>query len=142
MTRNSREIDTFATVEMSKFITIIKRSISSGSVNIHYRDGIVEVSLQSQRKNSLSLAMMSNLSDLLDTLHQKNDELFGLILSGENETFCSGFDLKSVGNDSGDIATQMCTIMHSNYLKFASLPLVTVAAIEGYALGGGAELTA
>ena len=36
----------------------------------------------------------------------------------------------------------MCRLMHTNAILFRSLNLISVAAIEGHALGGGAELTA
>ena len=42
---------------------------------------------------------------------------------------------------SQDMGSQMSLVMHSIFTRFNRLPLISVAAIEGYALGGGAELT-
>ena len=42
---------------------------------------------------------MVQLSDAVETLEQEKSHLFGLVLKGENDTFCSGFDL-SVARES------------------------------------------
>ncbi|CAG8526657.1 10740_t:CDS:2 [Paraglomus brasilianum] len=55
----------------------------------------------------------------------------------------AGLDLniaKDHINDSTS-AAKMGSVMQDTLLRFFRLPLVSVAAIEGYALGGGAELT-
>jgi ethylmalonyl-CoA/methylmalonyl-CoA decarboxylase len=115
-----------------------------GAIRLFLNNGIAEVHLVGSRKNALSLSMMHDFGVTLDTLHSRGQELYGLILSGENNTFCTGFDIKSLDKvqDSGKIALEMSSIMHMNFMKFASLPMVTIAAIEGYAIGGGAELAA
>lgn len=65
-----------------------------------------------------------------------------VILYGANHFFCSGADLKTVkhklSNHIG--AHYISSIMHDNLTRFHSLPLVSIAMIEGSALGGGAEL--
>jgi len=43
-------------------------------------------------------------------------------------------------NDSAS-AAKMGSVMQDTLQRFFRLPLISVAAIEGYALGGGAELT-
>lgn len=126
----------------NNFVQIFHRFKHSGSLNLNIKDGIAEVFLSSQRKNALCLSMMRDLGRLLDDVNKFDHNVYGLILSGENDTFCTGFDIKSLENHPGNVAGEMCSIMHSNYRKFSSLPLVTIAAIEGYALGGGAELAA
>jgi len=112
----------------------------NGLLRIFITRNIAEMHIVSPRLNSFSLKMMEDLSNLLDDLHNNGQQIYGLILNGENKTFCTGFDIKCFGDDPTGV--KMCSLMHSNYLKFASLPMVTVAAIEGYAIGGGAELSA
>ena len=63
------------------------------------------------------------------------------MLYGENGFFSSGGDLNTVrqiGNQEG--GHKMITLMQHNLDRLQSLPLITVAYIEGMALGGGAEL--
>lgn len=64
------------------------------------------------------------------------------ILYGADNTFCSGADLstaKQITNPEGGYA--MATFMHHILTHFYRLPLLTVALVQGKAIGGGAELT-
>ncbi|KAJ3030438.1 UNVERIFIED_CONTAM: hypothetical protein HDU68_008990 [Siphonaria sp. JEL0065] len=114
------------------------------------------------KKNALSPVMMHQLGKTLDSvaaMASKDKELVAVILAGDGNTFCSGFDLSSnvesgkdpvhsqKGEDKNenpfftmDYANSMATLMHTNMLKLHRLPLISVAAVDGYALGGGCEL--
>lgn len=64
-----------------------------------------------------------------------------MIIRGKDGFFCSGGDLSSVV----DFATneggrQMGLLMQDNVRRLEQLPLITVAVIEGKAIGGGAEI--
>lgn len=64
-----------------------------------------------------------------------------IILCGDHGTFCSGGDLtlmKAIANPvDGKV---MSKFMQSTMARLAGLPLVSVALVQGHALGGGAEL--
>lgn len=65
----------------------------------------------------------------------------GVILHSVGETFCSGGDLNTVKKISNpDDGYRMSTLMHDTLTRLHQLPLVSVALIQGKALGGGAEL--
>ena len=65
----------------------------------------------------------------------------GVILNGSNRTFCSGGDLETVRNIlNSEDGYKMSQYMQEVTTRFLSLPMVTVALVEGVALGGGAEL--
>lgn len=64
-----------------------------------------------------------------------------LILHGADGFFCSGADLSTVRKlpeQSG--AHHISTVMHDNMKRLQLLPIVSVALVEGKALGGGVEL--
>lgn len=66
-----------------------------------------------------------------------------IIIYGAENFFCSGADLKTIrqnklSDQSG--AYFISAMMHSNLTRLERLPLVSVALIEGKALGGGAEI--
>ena len=65
-----------------------------------------------------------------------------MILCGSSRIFCSGADLDFVLNNmkSREAGYLYSSLMHSNMNRLRALPLVKVAAIDGYAIGGGAEI--
>ena len=66
----------------------------------------------------------------------------GVILHGNEDAFCSGADLQLIeGIMNHDGGSSMCTFMQDTLSRLYTLPLVSVALVQGVALGGGAELT-
>ena len=64
-----------------------------------------------------------------------------VVLAGVGGTFCSGGDLDMMREFDKNYADAMSLFMHTITTRLFNLPLVSVAAIDGHALGGGAELT-
>ncbi|KAM9690895.1 ethylmalonyl-CoA decarboxylase-like [Dama dama] len=66
----------------------------------------------------------------------------GLIVRGAKNTFSSGSDLnavKALGTPEDGVA--LCMFMQNTLTRFMRLPLISVALVQGRALGGGAEVT-
>ncbi|XP_054425914.1 ethylmalonyl-CoA decarboxylase isoform X2 [Pteronotus mesoamericanus] len=64
----------------------------------------------------------------------------GLIVCGAKNTFCSGSDLnavKALGTPEDGVA--LCMFMQNTLTRLKRLPLISVALVQGWALGGGAE---
>ena len=85
-------------------------------------------------------SMMVELADHVTELSQWQEGK-GLILRGAENTFCSGGDLTTVSailnSQDGD---RMAQFMHDTLTRLHNLPLVSVALVQGMALGGGAEM--
>lgn len=65
----------------------------------------------------------------------------GVLIQGFGETFCSGSDLISARETANQQAGfELAQIMQYNLMRLQLLPVVSCAFIEGFALGGGAEL--
>ena len=65
----------------------------------------------------------------------------GIILHSVGDMFCSGGDLNTVRQISNpDDGFKMSTLMHKTLTKLHQLHLISVALVQGKALGGGAEL--
>eukprot|EP00898_Chlorokybus_atmophyticus_P000704 jgi/Chlat1/1634/Chrsp127S00087 len=96
------------------------------------------------RKNSLSGKMMAELADAIDHLTQQTSTSV-VVVAGVKGTFCSGLDLRLATAllKSGDkqAGERMGAFMTLQLNRLRSLNMVSVAAIEGHAIGGGAELT-
>lgn len=87
------------------------------------------------RRNAINGAMLDGLEAALARI-EADDGLRGLILTGAGPAFSGGADLKEQLDD----PLLRVDRMHRLILRLRGLPVVSIAAIDGPALGGGAEL--
>ncbi|KAF9113028.1 enoyl CoA hydratase domain-containing protein 1 [Mortierella sp. AM989] len=85
---------------------------------------------------------------VIESLEQEHveilDNLVGIIVTGSaNKSYCAGLDISAAKTTllSSQAGSEMSTLMVSSLTRFMRLPLLTIAAIEHAAIGGGAELT-
>lgn len=118
-----------------------------GSVSLTTTEsGIAHLTLcNSARRNSLTGPMMASLADAVEHLEQRAhaDDLWAVVLSGEGgRAFCAGADL-GLALDAVDTQAEaelMSQLMTSTLNRLRELPLLSVSAVDGPAMGGGAEL--
>ena len=91
--------------------------------------------------NALDLQTMGEFASAIDALSQDED-LRVLILTGTGtRAFSTGGDLNDLTDkNTEEDARHFITLMGDALLKMEQLPIPVVAAINGYALGGGAEI--
>src|SRR5213076_756613 len=70
------------------------------------------------------------------------DDVTVLVVTGRGRAFCAGNDLAEMTTLTGDEAEALATRQAALLDRFAHLPQVTIAAIDGWALGGGLMLAA
>jgi enoyl-CoA hydratase len=94
-----------------------------------------------ETRNALDLATMQQFAKTIAHLSQ-DANLRVLILTGAGEdAFCSGGDLSQLSTmPSADEAQRMITLMGDALLALERLPVPVIAAVNGYALGGGSEI--
>ncbi len=92
-------------------------------------------------RNALNLDAMQAFADAVTTLADDAD-LRAVIITGAGDTaFCSGGDLTELSqHDDADFARWFITLMGDTLLRLERLPVPVIAAINGYALGGGSEI--
>lgn len=86
-------------------------------------------------RNAIDAAMVSELHAVCDRL-ERWPEL--LVLTGEGSTFAAGADLREMRERGREDALR--GINSGLFERIAALPMPTVAALNGPAIGGGAEL--
>jgi len=89
-------------------------------------------------RNALNHEMVQELEDVLSTLSLRED-LTALVFTGSEKAFVSGADISElVSRNRWDALRRINTGL---FRRIESFPAPTIAAIRGYALGGGCELS-
>jgi enoyl-CoA hydratase/carnithine racemase len=113
-----------------------------GMLAVGVADGVCIVTLDRPDKlNSLTFAFWTEIQELLDDAEQ-DPEVRVLVVHGAGRCFSSGGDIEGFG-DLDDIPARRRyqQLAFAAYRAFETFPKPTIAAVHGFALGGGCELT-
>jgi enoyl-CoA hydratase len=106
------------------------------TLEVEERDDRVIVTLnRPQARNAINAAMIGELHQVCAALEQQPRML---LLTGAGGAFAAGADIAELRERGREDA--VAGINSRLFDRIAKLPLPTVAAVDGYALGGGAEL--
>ncbi len=109
----------------------------AGVVTLERRDdGVALVTLDRPKMNALSVAFLGRLGDVIEQLAA--DPPGAVVLWGGPRLFAAGADVSEFTEPGA--AQRIADGFHSVTRALTALPRVTIAAITGYALGGGLEL--
>ncbi|GJG85093.1 crotonase [Gemmatimonadetes bacterium T265] len=89
--------------------------------------------------NALNDALITELGLAMDEAAAR-DDVGGVILTGAGRAFVAGADIGEVGAASPYEAKRLARKGQENFRKFETSAKPTVAAVNGFALGGGCEL--
>jgi 2-(1,2-epoxy-1,2-dihydrophenyl)acetyl-CoA isomerase len=102
----------------------------------HVRDDIAVIRLnRPEAKNSLTLEQIRALHDAVQSVAASPVRC--LLLTGAADSFCAGRDLKETDVDREDTHTIMTSVINPLLRTLYELPVPTVAAVHGPALGLG-----
>lgn len=88
-----------------------------------------------QALNALNGELLDAFEAALDAA-EADDRKRAIIVAGNGRAFCAGADLKETGID----PVARVERMHALMLRLLDFPKILIAAIDGFALGGGLEL--
>ena len=112
--------------------------MSTVQISIENRIAIITIS-RSEQLNALSLQVLSDLKNVFQVVEQ-NNEVGVIILTGEGDkAFIAGADIKEMSTFSSEEAKTYAINGQSLTTYIENFPKPVIAAINGFALGGGCE---
>ncbi len=103
------------------------------------RIGLLKINRE-KALNALSLQTVSELNKFINE-QLPGEDLRVLIITGSgSKAFVAGADIKQMKEMNKEEFHNYCDISHDNFNKMQNLKIPVIAAVNGYALGGGCEL--
>ena len=101
--------------------------------------GVATLRLNRPPVNALNFAMQAEMIEA-SALITTNREIAAVVIYGGEKAFAAGADIKEMERLTHDQMVERSYNLHSAFSAIAQIPKPVVAAITGYALGGGCEL--
>ncbi|AWB87656.1 enoyl-CoA hydratase/isomerase family protein [Mycetocola zhujimingii] len=101
---------------------------------------VAELELANPPLNLVTTEMLGELLDVVSTITQRHDILALIVHGGDGRAFCAGSDMTEFASVAERAAERKILPEDHALRLLASLPMPTIAAIDGPALGGGLEL--
>jgi len=114
---------------------------ASGVVVSRHGEHVVEVMLdRPQALNAISTSMAHELIAAMHELARDDGTRAVVLSSSSGRAFCVGADLKERADFSDDDLLRQRPVIREMFASVRELPMPAIAAVEGFALGGGFEL--
>lgn len=112
------------------------------NVKLDYRDQVAVVTLsREETMNALNTDILAQLDETVSMIESKLDDLRCIVFTGEgNKSFVAGADVAEMNEMDPDLSKDFCLYGNRIYERIYNLQIPTIAAVNGYALGGGCEL--
>lgn len=102
--------------------------------------GILQISLnRPEQLNALSHEVLTHLSHTFDQA-KRDPSIKALLLTGEGKAFCAGADIRQLSTLNGPAGLAFARFGQAILRQLELLGKPSLAAIHGYAFGGGCEL--
>jgi cyclohexa-1,5-dienecarbonyl-CoA hydratase len=111
-------------------------TLTQSRVRLDFQPPVARLTLQHPPLNVIDIAMMNELAQALAEIEARSD-VSTLVLSGAGKSFSVGVD---VAAHTPDKVADMLAKFHTVIRALVGSRKVTIAAVHGHCLGGGAEL--
>lgn len=111
-------------------------SLTPSRITVEFRPPVARICLNNPPLNVIDIAMMEELAAALTEIEGRGD-LSTVMLSGAGKAFSVGVN---VADHTPDKVATMLAKFHAVVRALVSTKKVTIAAVRGHCLGGGAEL--
>ncbi|MDL4771776.1 MULTISPECIES: enoyl-CoA hydratase/isomerase family protein [Thermomonosporaceae] len=109
-------------------------------VHVEVEDGVATIRLDRPKMNALNAPMQRELIEAARRVGA-DDEVAAVVLYGGERVFAAGADIKEMAPMSyAEMSTGHSLLLQEFTRELAAIPKPVIAAITGYALGGGLEV--
>ena len=108
-------------------------------VSIDVTDGVAVLRLDRPKMNAISVQVQADLREAAAELTER-DDVRAVVLWGGERVFAAGNDVKEMADMSYADMVKVSASVSSATTAIARIPKPVIAAVNGYALGGGCEL--
>jgi enoyl-CoA hydratase/carnithine racemase len=109
------------------------------TVSFEVSEGVGTIRLDRPPMNALDIAVQDRLRELAEEAGRR-DDVRAVILYGGEKVFAAGADIKEMQDMDHTAMIVRSRALQESFTAVARIPKPVVAAVTGYALGGGCEL--
>ncbi|MER7025255.1 MULTISPECIES: enoyl-CoA hydratase/isomerase family protein [Streptomyces] len=109
------------------------------TVNFEIADGVGTIRLDRPPMNALDIATQDRLRELGEEATRR-DDVRAVVVRGSEKVFAAGADIKEMQRMDHAAMVVRSKALQDAFTAIARIPKPVVAAVTGYALGGGCEL--
>lgn len=109
------------------------------TVHLEVAEGVGTVRLDRPPMNALDIAVQDRLKELAEEATRR-DDVRAVVLYGGEKVFAAGADIKEMREMDHAAMVVRSRALQESFTAIARIPKPVVAAVTGYALGGGCEL--
>ncbi|MBI0296656.1 enoyl-CoA hydratase/isomerase family protein [Streptomyces sp. PRKS01-29] len=109
------------------------------TVNLEVADGVATFRLDRPPMNALDIATQDRLRELAAEVTRR-DDVRAVVIWGGEKVFAAGADIKEMREMDHAAMVSRSGDLQESFTAVARIPKPVVAAVTGYALGGGCEL--
>ena len=110
------------------------------NISCAVEDHTAIITINAQPMNLLSTPMLRDLESLMTAMEVDKDIWVAIITGAGEKAFCAGADVGELTDPTIDQLEAADVWARNVITRFSNLPFPVIAAINGYALGGGFEL--
>jgi enoyl-CoA hydratase len=114
--------------------------MGNGVVKVSYEGHVALVLIDNPPVNSLTTEVIDGLDSAFAELDKKTDVRAVILTGGGEKAFVAGADIKDFPNWTSETAYDVLGRIHRIFSRIENYRAPVIAAINGYALGGGLEL--
>lgn len=109
-------------------------------LKVEKKSHVAQITIANPAANTFDEEILTALPKLIDEL-ESDSNIYSLVITGEGEKFFSaGADLKLFADGDKGRAQKMATLFGAAFERLSSFKGVSIAAINGYSMGGGLEV--